>query len=642
MTTFFLHSNVFRTMQIHFVTISDRIENHQIVSMSEPRRKKLDLRQNLFRIPAEVVVDLGLQWNFVGVDPVDLDASCVAMGKNGECLDVLFFNNLTAESSAGVYMRHSGDNTTGEDTGEDDETLHFVFSNVPDDVAYLMVCVTSYTGADFTLVERASCNVRNATTGELVGSFQLGLIGAHTATLLCCISRVEPTHEDPKMYWDLRELGLPGTGFTFVEVIPMMQELISVPEAQREAMQRLLPDYSLVKDPAMKSRDVVPSVMKFAIGWDGDNDVDCFLVLLDEKDEYIDHVYAKTGKLKSREGACVHSGDKLNGFAGTGDDEFIDIDVNRLRKEVHRVFFVVSLFSGFALSLGDVPNAYVRMQNRAPTEGFMEIDRLNLAKKAGKSQAAVLSALVRKDAVRFEYVRMHEPVRDSRDYVDVLPWLRIMSSFLSQRVKELQPVLASATSFRFSSSTILGSQSAPQQSDPQAAASPEQQRLQTYWNTEWPERRAQVADTSLGVELRFRKVTDLGPLEPHQFACHIESWVCDRKCKDTFKSSICYNRDAIEWDEGDPKSRCVFSVHLYDRVRILVYEHSVAGYADVDISNVIERGLLSGEDVVLHLSLLGKDATGEVEVVCRHVPLQYVTGNSEESSWLHRYVCSVM
>jgi tellurium resistance protein TerZ len=590
------------------------------VEGSRRKSRKLDLRQNLVRIPASMTIDLGLQWSFV------------ARGAHGECLDVIFYNNLTCRSEAGEYMKHSGDNTTGEDIGDqDDEVLHFCFAKIPEEVSYLMVCVTSYTGADFTLVESASCKIRNTATGEQVGEFQLGLIGAHTATLLCCISRVAPTATDPNSYWDLRELGLPGTGFTFVEVIPMMQELINVPAAEREAKQRLLPDFSLVKDPSLKSRDVIPSVMKFAIGWDGDNDLDCFLVMLDANDEYIDHVYAKTGKLKSREGAALHSGDKLNGFAGDGDDEFIDLDVNKLSKEIHRVFFVVSLYSGFALNLGDVPNCYCRIQNRAPTEMFVEVDRSNISKSGSTNFSLIFAAIVRKDAVRFEYCRLHD-VTSGRDYIQLLPWIRFASRFLSESLKTQQAALQPL------SHSLLGHQHHHGAAASAANSLPEEVRLQHYWDSGWEAQNAPVAGKLFGVELRFIEVTDLGPLEPHQFACHVESWVCDRKCSDKAKTSICSDRNRIAWPEDDRKSLAKFAVHPYDRVRILVYEHSVAGFADLEIGTISD--VFRGKDVDLTLPLKGKQATGNIRFTVRHIPLKFVPGH--EDLPLYHHVCSVM
>ncbi|CUI14906.1 Hypothetical protein, putative [Bodo saltans] len=660
--------------------------------------RKLDLRQNLFRIPSSLSITLGLQWSFVGADPVDLDASCVAMGRNGECLDAIFFNNLVCEGSRGPYMRHSGDNTTGEDEGEeDDEEMRFVFENVPDDVEYLMVSVTSYTGADFTLVDHAACNVVNTATQERLCTFSLGLIGAHTATLLCCFSRVAPSATDPNTYWDLRELNLPTTGFTFVQVLEFMQDLLLVPKEDQEACRRLLPDYSLVKDPSQRSQYVAPSVMKFAIGWDGDNDVDAFLVMLNEHDEYVDHVYAKHGKVKSSEGAATHSGDKLNGFAGDGDDEFVDLNVNSLRKDVHRVFFLVSLHSGFAKSLGDIPKCYCRMQNKRPTEPFIEVDRMNISRRGGPERTLVLSMLVRKDSSRFEYIRLHEAMTLGQgDYIEVLPWLRLISSFFTSRIRELSPavvnnfssamsnsVSTTGASFKGVSTASLGqsqplvpgggtqtptnappssaksagrlqsmrllrnsgshnNSEIPEPNSPGADHRPEgdEMKLQVHWDEEWSKVREEFTVPTYGIEIMPLKVEGLGPLEPHHFACHVEVWVCDRKCRDKAKTVICTDRTKVEWNREDPHNRCKFVIRRYDRIRLLVFEHSVAGYADLEMFDISEQ-FFQGEDVTLTMPLQGKEATGMLTFVCRHIPLEY-TMNEEEKSWINKYICNMM
>jgi stress response protein SCP2 len=633
-----------------------------------------------------------LQWSFVGADPVDLDASCVAMGRNGECLDVIFFNNLVCEGTKGPYMRHSGDNTTGEDDGvEDDEEMKFVFENVPDDVEYLMVSVTSYTGADFTLVDHAACNVINTATQERLCTFSLGLIGAHTATLLCCMSRVAPTATDPNTYWDLRELNLPTSGSTFAEVLTFMQELLLIPKEEQDALQRLLPDYSVVKDPAHRSQYVAPSVMKFAIGWDGENDLDAFAVMLNEHDEYVDHVYAKHGKVSSSEGAAKHSGDKLNGFAGDGDDEFVDINVNSLRKDVHRVFFLVSLHSGFSKTLGDVPKCYCRMQNKRPTEPFMEVDRMNISRRGGKERTLVLSMLVRKDSCRFEYIRLHEATTLGQgDYIEVLPWLRLISSFFTSRIRELSPahppnyfssalsnnsISTTGASFKGASAVSLG-QSQPlvpggpqtpthappkltgrlqsmrllRSSGASEAAEPnspgtdhppegDEMKLQVHWDEEWEKVRAEFTVPTYGIEIIPMRVQGLGPLEPHHFACHVEVWVCDRKCRDKAKTSICTDRACVEWSTEDPKNRCRFVVRRYDRIRLLVFEHSVAGYADLELFDISEA-FFKGEDVVLTVPLQGKEATGNLTFMCRHIPLEYT--QASEPSWIKKYICNVM
>ncbi|KAG5497703.1 hypothetical protein JKF63_03969 [Porcisia hertigi] len=93
-----------------------------------------DVRQKVFRVPGTIVLSVGLSWDFVGVDPVDLDLSAVCFTKEGRFLDVAFFNHLFPEGTdEGDLRRHdivdtallpfmflSGDSTIG---GEEENQL---------------------------------------------------------------------------------------------------------------------------------------------------------------------------------------------------------------------------------------------------------------------------------------------------------------------------------------------------------------------------------------------------------------------------------------------------------------------------------------------------------------------------------------
>ena len=166
-------------------------------------------QSKMFKVPSNISVTFGLQWNFIGEEPIDLDASCVAFDKDCNAVDVVFFNHLESENK---YMVHSGDNRTGEDDGGDDESITFNMARIPPDVYYMMVCVTSYNGSDFRLVESANVRVINNVDNSTVGNFALSVVGQHTASLLCVFSREVPTvapefgdHQPQRAeYWDLR------------------------------------------------------------------------------------------------------------------------------------------------------------------------------------------------------------------------------------------------------------------------------------------------------------------------------------------------------------------------------------------------------------------------------------------------------
>ena len=588
--------------------------------------RSMDLRQNLFRIPDNISIALGLRWDFIGAEPVDLDASCVAFDEEGTCLDVVFFNHLKSEPP--VYMEHTGDNQTGEDDGDDDETLILNMNMIPSNVHYIMVCVTSYTGADFTLVEKASCRLLNLATREVVGEFQLGIVGRHTATLLCSFSRVAvPSNEQstrdgqPPLsgapggagaslnagqqhhttWWDLREINFPCSGYTFVDVLPKMHDFLAVPEDQRQERTATLPDYPLTKD---DDKNVTLSQVKMGLGWDGENDLDAALLFLNKNGDYVDHVYAKYGRLKSRDGAAIHSGDKLNGYDVAGDDEFIDLDLNKVEKEVSFIFFIALLYDGFAKDLPSVPHAYCRLVNRSShiDKKTVELQRYNFSSIRGGATAIIISYCHRVDTSHWEFVEVEESTM-GRDYVDVFPIVRSRTAFHDRQ-------------------------------------------------SEWARWRDH-AKAQFAIEVTVLEARDLGPLEPHQFACHVRMWVCDRKGKGRVCTSICHDRDNVFWGGRDGES-FVFAVNRMDVLRVMVYEHSLVGVVNLSVSELsdqlfgevsspnngervasptynAQRRQQSGGPIITSSNtiddwypLIGKGITGEVRLQVRQVSMDAV------------------
>eukprot|EP00758_Cryptobia_borreli_P013275 Tbor_TRINITY_DN5817_c2_g2::TRINITY_DN5817_c2_g2_i2::g.6664::m.6664 len=549
-------------------------------------RDKLDVRQDVFHIPEHLSVSLGLQWDFIGAKPVDLDASSVSFTEDGKCIEAVFFNNL---KSKGEYMYHSGDNQTGENNDEDDENLYFDMAKIPPEVSFIMVCVTSYTGVDFTVVEKATCRLVNRATKQTVHEFGLGVVGNHTATLLCAFSRTQvPNGDRMDTFWAMREINIPCMGYTFADVLLKMLDLLAVQDSDREQCLLGLPDYSLVKDAV--NTNITPSQLKMGLGWDAENDLDAALVMLTEDNAYVDHVHAKYGKLRSRDGAVIHSGDKLNGYDVIGDDEYLTVDLNLLDKGVAKVFFLVFLYDGSSSSLGGVPHGYVRIQNKAPKETiYRELDRYNLG-KCGDASSFIFSMAYREKNSVWSYTSINESIKSGRDWVDAFPYVRSFAKLFNQGGIEA-------------------------------------------WN-KWK----RLAAVSFFIEVEFLEAKDLGPLEPHHFACHCEAWVCDRKGKGRRKTATIEDRNNVKWD-GE---YAIFRVRLLDRVRVMLYEHAMVGVVDLDISEMEE---LKTRDGVLEkwFPLEGSDIEGSLKIRVSNITEEEAKRrepsalNSECSSW-----CTVM
>jgi stress response protein SCP2/ribosome-associated translation inhibitor RaiA len=469
-----------------------------------------DVRQKVFRIPSSIVLSVGLSWDFVGAEPVDLDLSAVCFTKEGRFLDVVFFNHLFPEGvdEAALrahymvdphllpYMFLSGDSTVGgeeenqlpglalaarrrqqqlrrnacsgghhtggglstrdytnaasnifnrlyeeeqladvqmaadevlgydddddvdqeEDNNEgprrrrrhrqhrelSDEVLTFVMAKIPHEADAIFLIVSSYSGQDFTLLSRAKLVLYNESTNERVGVMDLRSSTENgTANLAAMLVRV-PDSEDSDQYadsgllragaggeWDLRELNVRTFGYTFVDVLPLVMDVLGVPESHRMDVLQNVPDYSLSKVKSEMASWTLSDV-RFGVGWSGEHDVDAFLVLLDENNNYVDHLYPKNGKLRSMaKDLARHSGDALCGSTGAGDEEFIDLLTYRVPENVGSIVIGANWMESFGparhtcASIFDVPDLYLRLQNRTVMNPYStELDRWAVYREA--------------------------------------------------------------------------------------------------------------------------------------------------------------------------------------------------------------------------------------------------------------------
>ncbi|KAF8305284.1 hypothetical protein TcBrA4_0041970 [Trypanosoma cruzi] len=269
-----------------------------------------------------------------------------------------------------------------------DEFVTFVMHKIPLDVSVIFLVVTSYTGADFTTLPGVKLVVFNETMNEQVGSIDLKRsTGNGTANLACMLCSLPPLTENPAepKLWDLRELNIRTFGYTFVDVLPVMMDVLGVEQHSRDDAVRLLPDYPLNKESFWHTEQPLSDV-RFGVGWNGEHDIDAFMVMLDENNCYLDHLHPKQTRLHSiYPHVARHSGDAINGFGTTGDEEFIDLMTYRMPPEVRTIIFGATYVESFGNSTGtvksifDVPKLYLRLQNRtAERPNSFEVDRWNI------------------------------------------------------------------------------------------------------------------------------------------------------------------------------------------------------------------------------------------------------------------------
>ncbi len=116
-------------------------------------------------------------------------------------------------------------------------------------------------------------------------------------------------------------------------------------------------------------------------------DLDASCGLFDEAGNLVDVVYF--GQLRSKDGSIQHTGDNLTG-AGDGDDEVINVDLNRVPAGVKSLVFTVNSFTG--QTFDKVANAVCRLVNRS---GDKEVARLNLSDCKGGHNAVIMAKIYR-------------------------------------------------------------------------------------------------------------------------------------------------------------------------------------------------------------------------------------------------------
>ncbi len=152
----------------------------------------------------------GLFGLFGGGGEIDLDASCVMLGSDGEAVDTIWFRKL--QSSCGS-VKHSGDNRTGAGDG-DDEVILIDLSCVPSNVEHLAFTVNSFTGQNFTKVENASVRILDQRSKELA-NFNLSEKGAHSALFIASLSRKGND-------WSFKAHGKTSDGRTVESMLPLV------------------------------------------------------------------------------------------------------------------------------------------------------------------------------------------------------------------------------------------------------------------------------------------------------------------------------------------------------------------------------------------------------------------------------------
>jgi stress response protein SCP2 len=330
------------------------------------------IRGNEFPLQGDYI-QVGLAWDMLpGRKGVDLDVSCVAISSDGGKVimgETVYYGNV---SNSNESVQHSGDEQVGDDDG-DDEKISFELHRLPDTV-YCMYIVLTVATPNMRIpdIESTTLKVYDTKKRTTLCKFTPAsnkLSNDSTAMFMIRIARQKPVvagEAKKKSKWILATIeDTHPTARDFGSLIPYMKSYtrdlipdIAIDPTERVAIMRKggnvrLSDY--IKGGSLPSR------MTFGLAWDVtdgvDIDLDASAVCFDSDLNVVDIICGKTGReaaLSSADGAVVHHGDEQEGDE-IGDDEKIDISLNRVSPKIKYIAFVINSYSG--QELDDVDRA---------------------------------------------------------------------------------------------------------------------------------------------------------------------------------------------------------------------------------------------------------------------------------------------
>ena len=121
-------------------------------------------------------------------------------------------------------------------------------------------------------------------------------------------------------------------------------------------------------------------------GGAGEIDLDASVITVDQNKNILEFIYF--GKLRSKDGSIVHSGDNLTG-EGDGDDEAVNINLTKVPASVEHIVITVSSFRG--QTFDEVENAFCRLVN---SQNNQEICNFKLEEK-GRNTGFIMAVISR-------------------------------------------------------------------------------------------------------------------------------------------------------------------------------------------------------------------------------------------------------
>ena len=502
-------------------------------------------------------LNFGLRWDFVGNEPIDLDASCVSFTTTGDPGEVVFYNNLATK---GRWMLHTGDNTTGEGD-DDDEAIQIFVEKIPEHIVHLVLVVTCHNhGSYLANVAAIECIVSDLVQDRELCTPPVTLSKTHSAIIVCALSREKDAGPHA---WTLSSLNCAATGHSVGDtaLLSAMQTQLRIHPSQTPALGI---DYALHKgDVALVTGELEHLMM--GLGWSKEDcDLDAHCILLDKEGLYMDHVTAKTKHSLGIEhkteasDAALHSGD--NAFEGQGDRETIHVKMKNVPSKCAYIYFTVNCVNKDVWSestLGGTAGAYCRLVHitkKAGTRGKThnlenrkELCRVNIAKMPRDACALLFAAVHRSETTvgGWDIVMLADHI----PHVNML----IPGEFLP---------LARCSAYFMGDNPVAGAQSG------------RQGMMGNTWNSI-----RDMANKKSTLTLEIIEARNLRP-QDEVFKCQCMMWLKDHAYERSQRQATMHtdNRTTPSWHQS-----FTYETSFVDCLRIMVLDVALAGIVDISL-----------------------------------------------------------
>ncbi|MEU0541971.1 TerD family protein [Nocardia sp. NPDC005978] len=147
---------------------------------------------------------------------IDLDSAALLFDHRHQLLDVVYFAQLSSKDGS---VRHLGDDLTGHGAG-DGEIITADLARIHDQVATVVLIVTSYGGHSFDTVGNAHCHLFDSVRGAELAHFDLAGGGRHTGLVLGKLYRT-------RSGWKLQAIGDPIIATHPGEALPHLTKYLA-------------------------------------------------------------------------------------------------------------------------------------------------------------------------------------------------------------------------------------------------------------------------------------------------------------------------------------------------------------------------------------------------------------------------------